>query len=498
MLGEILPIFSLTSAIFIASLGIFVFLATKRSKSAIIFCLFCISIAIWLFSAFKMLSSKGDVLIIFWDKMVYVGVVFIPILMYHFGLIFTKLEQKQKKILWLGYILSFVFLILSRTDYFVEDLYKYSWGAHTQARFFHHIFLAFFVLCIFLFFLNIYRYYKKTSNIEKTRAKYILLSFGFLSIGGIAYLPAYGIDIPPLIAYLAELIGAVILALAITRYHLFEIRVILTELLVGVMGVVLVTLPFLMPTSSLRILASFIFLIFLIIGYLLIKSAYKEMKKREEVENFKIISEQLNTKLAKTIDLENVVSFVSDTLKETFKIEKIAVLLKQLTTEFYLLQKTIGFDKKEIISLIVNTDLCSFLEKEKEPLTDCQLPSQIEKTQERLKKENLKTIFEKMKENEISLIFPLFQKENIVAILFFGQKLSDSFFSEKEINLLKAISYQISISFNNSLLFQEIIKDKEIFEKFHKLTLDRALRIIKLKGKVKDLEKKLKEKEFEI
>jgi signal transduction histidine kinase len=72
--------------------------------------------------------------------------------------------------------------------------------------------------------------------------------------------------------------------LAITRYHLFEIKVILTEILVGAMGIVLLVLPFLMPTANLKILTLGIFILFLIFGYLLVKYTHQEIKRKEELE----------------------------------------------------------------------------------------------------------------------------------------------------------------------------------------------------------------------
>ena len=80
------------------------------------------------------------------------------------------------------------------------------------------------------------------------------------------------------------LISLVFIALAILRYHLFEIRVILTELLVGVMGVILLVLPFLMTTPTLRILTISVFLLFCLFGYILIKATHQEIKRREEIE----------------------------------------------------------------------------------------------------------------------------------------------------------------------------------------------------------------------
>jgi len=67
--------------------------------------------------------------------------------------------------------------------------------------------------------------------------------------------------------------------------------------------------------------------------------------------------------------------------------------------------------------------------------------------------------------------------------------------------LLECLSYQISVSINNCLLFREIKKDKEILEKFYekyKLPGDKIRKTGELKRKIKELEEKLKEKEEKI
>ena len=274
-------------------LGVFVFLKNPKQKSNLIFLIFCIAVGWWLLSTFMILKTKTDFEAIFWDRIVYVGVVFIPILMYHFGLIFTDTEKKNKKKLYFGYFGAFTFLVLSRTDYFVNDLYKFNWGVHTQAELFHHFFLAFFILYVFLFLLEIYRFLKKRKKeiVDETKIKqvnYLFTSFIIMNIGAYAFLPAYGININPVGAYWAEIVAVSILAFAILKYHLFEIKVILTELLVGVMGVTLLILPFLMPTTNLRILAATILFLFLIFGYYLIKATHEEEKRKEEAERMAV------------------------------------------------------------------------------------------------------------------------------------------------------------------------------------------------------------------
>jgi signal transduction histidine kinase len=80
------------------------------------------------------------------------------------------------------------------------------------------------------------------------------------------------------------------LTLAITKYHLFNTKVILTELLVIFMGFVLLAVPFSMPTITLKILTGVVFVLFCIFGYYLIEVAHKENERREFAE--KIAAEE--------------------------------------------------------------------------------------------------------------------------------------------------------------------------------------------------------------
>jgi len=71
---------------------------------------------------------------------------------------------------------------------------------------------------------------------------------------------------------------------AITRYRLFEIKVILTEVLVSIMALLLLFLPFVMETIQLIALTVGLFLAFCFCGYLLIKGAIREAKQKDVLE----------------------------------------------------------------------------------------------------------------------------------------------------------------------------------------------------------------------
>jgi nitrate reductase NapE component len=277
MTEGILMYIPLASAIFTFFLALFVFIRGKKTKSQLLFFLISSSFVSWFFATFKMLISKTEAEILFWDRINYITAIFGPILLYHFGLEFTNLYNKpRKRLLIVGYVLAFIFLLLLRTNYFVNGVYKYSWGGHAKAAIAHHPFMVYFIFYMILFFFILYDGYKKTRKepIKNTQIKYLLLGFGLFSIiASPAFLPAYGISVYPF-EYIAGVMFVIITAVGVTRHFLFGIRVILTEFLVGVMWLTLSILPFLIEPFKVRIISIGIFSLSLIFGWLLIRDRH--------------------------------------------------------------------------------------------------------------------------------------------------------------------------------------------------------------------------------
>ncbi len=282
-----IELFPLIASFFVFFLGIVVFFEGKKTSLDFTFSLFALSISIWLFGTFMMFFNKEDVFsALFWDKFVYVGVVFIPSVMYHFGLALTKSKNIRKNsILISGYIISFIFLFLIPTDLFVDDVFIYQWGVHTKAQSLHNIFLAYFVIYLSLWFVLVGSYYRSKA-ISEEKKKIRLVFFGFFilaSVGSLGFLPAYGIGIYPF-AYISGVIFTIILAYTILKYRLFNIRIIATEFLVFAMIATLLIQVFFSETVPQLIFRTIFLLLITIFGFLLLRSVYKEVKTRERVE----------------------------------------------------------------------------------------------------------------------------------------------------------------------------------------------------------------------
>lgn len=300
MFTQVFTILPLTCAIFVFMFGLFILSKDRHSRINQLLFGFCMSMFFWMFGTFMMFGLRGSnrELALFWDRFVYLGVVFMPPFMHHFSLVFTKMF-KQKNLLYINYAVAFLFFFISRTELFVNDLYLYDWGAHSQARFFHHVFLLYFFLGTGLFFRNIFLYYRKTHNKEeRIQALYIFVAFAIvIFVGGSAYLYAYGIDTKFPYAYISGLIFPIMLFYAVSRHHLLRIKILGTEILVGLANFVIVTEIFIAKSIRELLLRIVFAVLIFVISILLIMSIEKEIKRREEISKLATSLERANFRL---------------------------------------------------------------------------------------------------------------------------------------------------------------------------------------------------------
>jgi len=142
------------------------------------------------------------------------------------------------------------------------------------------------ILTLRLLYLLFYSLKKKKviSPIEYHQTKNLLIGLIFYIFASSDFLINYGVESYPF-GFLFILIFLGITAYAIVKHYLFGIKVILTELLVGVMGVVLLIQTFITETIRMKIFGFGVFILFCFIGYLLIKATHREIKAKEILED---------------------------------------------------------------------------------------------------------------------------------------------------------------------------------------------------------------------
>lgn len=275
----------LINAVTSTFLGFLVYFKNKKVNTNKIFTLFCLSIAIWGYAYFAWQISTTKEIALFWSRALMVGAIFMPITYFHFVLAFLGKISEKKKFLIFGYFAAFLFLILNFTPLFIKEVGPaLSFKFWPQPGVVFHPFILMFFIYFFYSFSLLYRVLQKTTEILRTQIKYLLVGslFGFFG-GATNYFLWYNIPIPPFGSILITLF-TILTAFAIIKYHLFNIKILLTELSVGVIGLILLTQAVIAETFWLKILGFGIFALFCAFGYLLIKSIIKEIEYRKKLQ----------------------------------------------------------------------------------------------------------------------------------------------------------------------------------------------------------------------
>jgi signal transduction histidine kinase len=277
----------LINAVASTVLGFFVYTTDRKSEVNRRFALFCLSVAFWSWAYIFWPQSQDKEMALRSFQFLHLGSMFIPVTYFHFVLTFLGKGNKKKMLLKFCYLLALFFASFVFTPFFIKDMVpKFSfpfWAV--PGPLYHFYLLMFFALAVYSWILLA----KASSQAENEREKqiqlnYILIGtlFGFLG-GSTNYFLWYDINIPPVGNGLV-LLYIILTTLAVIRYHLFNIKVVLSQALVGVIGLLLLIQFFLSQSLIEYIWRGILFLLFMIFGALLVRSVLQEIKYREQLQ----------------------------------------------------------------------------------------------------------------------------------------------------------------------------------------------------------------------
>lgn len=201
--------------------------------------------------------------------------------------LFPGLERKR----WIDVATLFIGLfgfLFAISPYLITTIESTVWGVNPvlgeKERFIFYASPVFFVFLVIYYSLK--GYLKATAG-EKGKYKYFLTGFIIFIIWVaifIIFLPLKG----PVARYWSVGVSGFIFfisgtAITIFRKGGFEVKAILTDFLVGIFAIALLILP-IFSTGIARIFSLFLFALFFIIGYSLIKYSHSEAKRKEVLE----------------------------------------------------------------------------------------------------------------------------------------------------------------------------------------------------------------------
>ena len=231
------------SAVFVVVIGALVYRRERRSEPALLFFLLTIALAVWLLSFALMYSTEDRDAASACARMAYLGIAFIPTLIFHFTSVLLHREDRVRGLITLHWVLSvlFVTLILT-TDLIVSRVVEYSWGFYPVYARTGVSFLTFFFFSMASSMWAAIKAIRNAHAQEFGRLRGIAssLALGYLALTD--FLPSFGVPIYPM-GYIAVLAFSLGVTRTISRYHLIEItpRFAVEGILETIRGSVLVT-----------------------------------------------------------------------------------------------------------------------------------------------------------------------------------------------------------------------------------------------------------------
>ncbi len=338
------------SSILFLLLGVSVYWSNRKSAINTNFLLVCFVTSWWQFTWFILFNIQNEILANYLVKIGHIGIIFIPIFFFHFFLSFLgRISKFDKYLLYFSYLFGLIFeLILWKTDYFIDGFYKYFWGFYPKAGPLHPLYLLFlsFISIRIIYLLISFLKKEGVQSMKRHQAKYMLLALVFYIFAASDFLVNYGIEFYPF-GFLFILIFLGITAYAIVRHYLFGIKVILTEILVTLIGVILLFQALVSDGLWNQVLNWSIFILFIVFGYYLIRATIEEIRRREQIEKISKDLEKAYRELKK-LDIA--------------KSEFISIASHQLRTPLTAI--------KGYVSLITDKTYGAFLPKMRKPLSN--------------------------------------------------------------------------------------------------------------------------------
>jgi len=264
-----------------------------------------ISIIIWTVGLGGTAIASNETDALFWQRVLYVGTILIPIFFYNFCLNFLG-RKKRNVIFFSGLFLAVLFIFLSFSRLFiigVGDRVNFGYWP-VKTGYLYLFFLAYFIFYAVYSIIILKVDYKKYTGIYQKQIQYVYYAalIGFIG-GSTNFLLDFNLGIHPFGNYFVILYVAFI-AYAILKHHLFDVKVITTEMLTLAILIILFVKVLLSNSFQDLTLNIIIFGAVLVFGVLLIQSALKEVKDREKIKRAYEIEKKAKEDLQKLDDLK--------------------------------------------------------------------------------------------------------------------------------------------------------------------------------------------------
>jgi len=447
------------------------------------FGLICLGIAVWLVSTAMLYSAIGETTRI-WEKCIYVGIVYIPALVYQFC---VRLQgQNNQRLVIFNYIVGTVFLSLLATPYIVNGHYTYFWGHYPKAGMLHPLFLIYFFVVAGLGLRELYlgsRSSVMIGVVPPKASKAILWAFVAGLVASIDFVPSYGFPLYPLGYVMAVLLIATV-SYIFVKHEVLDVSIILHEKVLIVaealavitscyFAILLLTRFF---TGGLHYLLSAVLVtVFSIFAGSFVyfqNRLEKEVRKtffRESHDAYETLM-TFSTTLVTILELKSLTAEIVRSLVEVLGARKASLYLRNEDKSVYLLSTALGQETQRLQAVSFKKD---------DPLVRHLLQAQTIVVREEMEIHNERRasdpVLGALKALEAEACIPLINKGLLIGFCNLGSFTKLRISSREDIHLLTTLGQNAAIALDNALLYEDLKRSQKLVQRADRL---RSLEII--------------------
>jgi signal transduction histidine kinase len=270
--------------------GFFIYTQDRKSPLNRTFFLFALAVAAWSTGYVFWQLSSDAASAIFYVRVLMIGAIFTAPAYLHFVLVLTGRKRRQRAIIYVIYIISCAFVFInfwpSLAPLFVNRVEPALFFAFwPKPGILYNLYLALWNACLIYAAYVLFACLRTVEDkMVRQQTMFVLWAMlvAFIS-GSTNYLLWYNIPIPPAGNILVSLY-VLIIGYAVLKHHLFNAKVISTELLTFALWMFLLFRAFFSTSPSEQAINVGFLLGVVIIGVFLIRSVVKEVEQREKIQ----------------------------------------------------------------------------------------------------------------------------------------------------------------------------------------------------------------------
>ncbi len=450
----------------------FVYTKGRDKRLNLLYAFWALCVGLWSFFLVLNIYAPTQALALVWCRLLHVWAILLPAVYVHFVLLFLYKYKSRRAWVWLLYLLAGIFIVLDFTPWFLSTSFRPQFDFFvTEPRLLYPLHVFIFVGSILYVYFELFQSVRESTGPKRKQIQYFLAASLVGYSGGVTnYLINYDYLIFPLYPFgnYTILAYVVVIGIAIVKYKLLDIEVIIKKTLVfaGLFSMAM-ALVAVMTTLSQRYLGEYLrfapmvstgLSVFLaILLYDPVKAALVHVTDRflfQKKEDFRKILARLSEKIITILDLHQVARMILETFRESLRAETGVILLKN--EEDYRILNSFGLvgpGGKGNYS--ANDPLIQYFRAHQEVLD-----LELEETYGRLPL-LVSTALQKL---GASVAIPLTLQKELIGLLTLGKKRSDQEYTQEEMDYFPTVAGQVAIALNNARLYHESIEARKKIE----------------------------------